>query len=200
MTLRNLTLLAALAVSAPGLTAATVSGTTSDIFLDLNVGELLRFGPLGSPNLTVEGPFETAVIGTPFAAQLNLLALESDALLLKTGTYLIDLEQTTPTPGTVTLLNSNTFESRFTTSLTISFQHIGPGSEDNTGDIQGEYGELLPVETTLVVQGAYTSGPGGFEISDITLTQPIPEPSSMLLLASATAALVMLKRKSLRRR
>jgi len=140
--------MAAITICLPVAHASTFTGSTGDLDIAI-AGMPVHFTPNGFPNLTMVGPFDTAVIGVPFAADVTMLDLVSGPVQFVHGTYTIRLAVETPPPNStavVTEISPTSFSSVFSVFFDATFVFGGAGSagavDPDSGDVAGEFGSL----------------------------------------------------------
>jgi len=189
---------AAITICLPVAHASTFPGSSGP--LDINVGGMpVHFSPNGSPNLSMAGPFDTAVLGVPFSADVSMLDLVSGPVQFVHGTYTIRLEAQTPPPAStaqVTETAPMVFSSFFDVFFDATFFLQGAGSagagDPNSGDVAGEFGGLPGISNC--VNGLNSSQcqlEQGFTIS----VSAVPEPTTIWLGGSALLLFALRRRK-----
>lgn len=186
------------ALCALQLAASTLTGSSGAVQLSIG-GRAVNFSPDGAPNLAITGPFDTAVPGMPFAAELTQLDLASSPEVFTHGTYIIglQLEPLTHSNGQVTATGPGAFSSFFDVFFAATFNMTAPGSSDGSGDVLGEFGGLpgitncingagvstCELRTTLTIGGGFDAA--GSTLTGVAVATGVPEPAAWMLLAPA---------------
>jgi hypothetical protein len=190
--------------------AATMFTTTGNLTLTIENNSVV-FLPEPMPNLAITAPFETAMAGDTINGVIDAFNFATLPTDFETGRYVITLGLRPAPPSNISLTfhDPDTFDASSFVSLLATFNFVAANAcGTSCGDVLGEFGSLPGIEncvgtgavTTCVVASAITltgnfvSGPQGLtELSDVEVAA-VPEPSSLLLIVSGAAVLLLRKR------